>query len=180
MCLLADVLSALYCGAPEEAREHLERAWPLLKGGFYLSMRYFREDLLQLRGRVALAEAAKSPARRPRLLREVTRLARAIETDEAPYAEAHAQLLRAGVARLSGRRRDAVRALELALAGFERSGLSLYAEASRLALGQLEGDAGASRRASACAWMKAEGAVDPCRLAAVMASGCIEPVGSNE
>jgi tetratricopeptide (TPR) repeat protein len=178
MCTVSKTLVHLYRGDGHEALAAVESAWPNLRKLQFLRMPYFGEDLRQLRAR-ALLSAASAAARRGRpeehLVRRALEVADEIALDPAPHAVGHAALIRAGAAVLRGEHRRAQHLLADALDCFDLTNLRLYAETTRLALGNLSSEGGDVRRTRALEWMKSEGISNPRALAETMAPGCFIP-----
>jgi hypothetical protein len=83
-------------------------------------------------------------------------------------------LLRAAVARLELRQREAAHHLREALVVFDAAEMLLYREATRFCLGALTGDEdGAAQVRQACTWMRDRGIVDPARMLRVLTPGLV-------
>src|SRR5262249_54660085 len=124
-----------------------------------------------LRARAALA-AAPAAAEPGPLLHAAERDARRLRRERIAWAEALAQLVRAGVA---ARRRDADGArqlLEDAAGRLEAAGLRLHAAAARRRLGERVGGSKGHRLVEqAEAWMKGQNVRRPDRMTALLAPG---------
>lgn len=155
----------LYHGDPQSTLARHCREWPALKGAFILRSQICRLLVGELRARSALGLAFTSdePAH---LLREVARRARAIESEDRPYANALAMLLHAGLAVHRRDRAEAARCLEEAVQLFEEIPMQLFAAVARRRLGEQRGaDEGRELVASADRWMLAHGIRNPERMA---------------
>jgi serine/threonine protein kinase/tetratricopeptide (TPR) repeat protein len=183
--LVALVYAAAYRGDPWPAWRAVLAQWPALEGAFLLPLRVTGLGVRHARARAALAAATARtgdggapPAgvdrrwSRRALLDDARAQVKKIAADQVGCAEPIARMIRAGIARQSGERREAERELAGALAGFEREEMALYREAARYALGELRGGAegaGLVRRAEA--WMAEQGVVRPRALVAAVAPG---------
>jgi tetratricopeptide (TPR) repeat protein len=159
----------LYRGEPLAALALLERRW----GGLAALRRiqFVRVESLYLRGRVLLA------CDRPELLPRVAADARAIARDGAPWGDALARLLRAGVAARLGDRALACVHLADAAAGFESAGMIVHTAAARLRRGELTaGPTGAALRERAATCLQGQGVRDLSRFVATLAPGFERPV----
>lgn len=172
--LVTTTLADLYAGEGPAAWARVTATWPDVKGAQFLLVQYVRTELHHLRGRAALAalEAvhAHTSTLQPGLLRKD--IARQIDVlaghtpRYAPFAEA----LRAGLAVQSGRPQQAIAHLAAAVQGFEALDMALYRESARLAHALGTGDEEAATLAHA--WFRAQGVVQPHRLAATLMPGC--------
>ena len=162
----------LYRGDGGAAMERVETTWPSLKSSFLLSLLGLRVELLHLRARAALGAAsdlAPSSATRRRLLAEARRHMRDVASTRAPVAGPFSDALLGGLAASSGRREDALIALDRAARGFDGLEMRLHAHAARLMRSALAGDN--ERRDAASAWMRAQGIVAPERLSSMLIPG---------
>src|SRR5262249_46327180 len=120
--------------------------------------------------------AATAAAERAPLLRAADRDARLLRRERIAWAEALAQLVRAGVAM---GRRDAEgtrQLLEEAAGGLEAAGLCLHAAAARRRLGErVAGSQGRRLVERAEAWMKSQNVRRPDRMTALLAPGFPDP-----
>jgi len=152
----------LYRGDAAAALARIDRRWPDL--GTLLRIQLVRIEALHLRARCLLAAGA--PAAR------VLADARAIESEKAPWGDALAQLVRAGLAARSGDRSGARVHLAEAAAGCDPAGMALHAAAARRRRGELTSGADGQRwREPADTWLKGQGVADIPRLLAVLAPG---------
>ncbi len=83
----------LYRGDPQSSLDRHRKQWSALKGAFLLRSQICRLLVGELRARSALALAFKGGKPAP-LLREVEKRARSIESEDIPYGNALAMLLR--------------------------------------------------------------------------------------
>ena len=131
----------------------------------------------QLRGRLALACAARQPegsAERRAQCELVRKMAKRIEGEGVPWGLALAKLLRAGAANLSGQRDDAQRYLRDAIDAFSAAHMGLYMNVARRCLGSLVGgEDGQAMIADVDAWMAAEGIGAPAAVCRLFAPGCL-------
>lgn len=176
MNFLTRVLVDLYIGRGEEALARVESTWPALRRGMMLSIPYFGEDLHQLRARAMLTVAAKKSAAGERddaahLLAMARAAAKVLDGMIEPSARGHAELVRAGIARIRGDKKDAMAALERAVPILERAQLNLYAQAARLSLAELSGSPTTADRVEA--WMKDQGIVKPRAIVRLLVPGTL-------
>ncbi|MFO0629913.1 MAG: hypothetical protein U0325_30375, partial [Polyangiales bacterium] len=168
--LVASLQALLYERRGAEAHALAEREWPALEGAQLLRLESPRVELLQLRGRAALAalDAGVDPKR---LRAACARDAEVIAGSELAWAAPLAAMLQGALAERSGDQGRAVQAWTAAAAGFDDASMALYAHVTRDALGRVMGGAEGRRLRDATArWMAAEGVRDPAALA-----GCILP-----
>jgi hypothetical protein len=167
------VVADLYAGDLEAAERRMEESWQRIVNAMLLSFEVTRVSLTHLRGRAALACAARaSTGDREPLLRKTIRQARALRKDLAVSAPALGQLLEAGVAHVRGDVGGASIALDAAGAALDASDLKLFAAAVRWQRGQLlGGDEGAALIANARAFMSAQGILKPEKFAALFVPG---------
>ncbi len=91
----------LYRGDVSNAWARLSAIWPAYSRSMLLRIKMIRIDLLELRGRTALAMAEKA-VDQPPFLRQATDDARSLEREGQPWALAHAHYLKAGIAACEG------------------------------------------------------------------------------
>jgi hypothetical protein len=159
----------LYRGDGASAWARVRQHWPAYRSSQLLRVQMLRIELIELRGRTALAAART--ARRPRhLLRAAAWDAWRLDHEREPWACAHAQLLRAGIASARGDNARAIAGFRAAADQFERLEMLLHAAAARLRLGKLLGAAaGHAARSQAEQWMLDQTIRDPARMAGVYA-----------
>ncbi len=173
-CLLANGSIDLYAGEPEAALDLVRREWPSLTRSLLpRSVQLIRVESLHLRARPALAVAARGAAGKGAALERADSDARAIEAEGTSYSRPIGRLLRAGVAFQRGDRACAVSSLDEAIAGFEGTGMALYAAIARYRRGALQRSDEGVRVAEG--WMQAEDIRVPHRMAAVFAPGLPAP-----
>lgn len=186
--MLASTYAAHYRGDPWPAWTEVLENWPGLRSSLLLPLRCTGLELRWARARAALAAAATpGPAgtrwTRSALLDDARRQIGGIKRDPLELGGPVASILRAGIARIEGREREAARLLEEAVAGFDRLDMALHREAARMALAELiGGDRGEALRRGAEAWMAEQGVARPRALAAAVAPGLLrrERRGSGE
>jgi hypothetical protein len=157
--LVAAAQAELYGGKAGAAFERIQSGWPKLRAAFLLRLPSIRAELLDLRARCALAadDGTKGSA-----LRSLARAdARAIARERIPASTAFAETIRAQLAFLEGGRVEAIALFERASLAAERIGLGLHAASARLQKARLEG----GDPAPAESWMRAQGVVNPARMA---------------
>ncbi len=133
--LLADVQIALYAGDADVAWRQVTSRWIDLRRSMLMRIQVLRIEALFLRGRSALAMAERDSAQRAQFVKEVERLAGAIESENMPWSDPFAPLLRAGVAALRNDQGKAESLLLEAASGFDESGMALHAAVARYRLG---------------------------------------------
>jgi hypothetical protein len=169
--LFDEVQIDLYQGEAGAAWERVTGHWPTVARSHLLRVQQVRIFLLHLRARAALA-AAPAAAEPAALLYAAERDARLLRRERIAWAEALAQLVRAGVAM---RRHDAGGArqlLEDAAGRLDAAGLRLHAAAARRRLGErVAGSQGHRLVEQADAWMKGQNIRRPDRMTALLAPG---------
>jgi hypothetical protein len=169
--LIDEVQIGLYQGAGGAAWGQVTGRWPTLARSHLLRVQQVRIFLLHLRARAALA-AAPAAAEPAPLWHAAERDARRLRRERIAWAEALAQLVRAGVA---AGRHDAEGARQLltdAVGRLEAAGLRLHAAAARRRLGeQVGGSEGRRLVEQAEAWMKGQNVRRPDRMTALLAPG---------
>jgi hypothetical protein len=173
--LFDEIQIDLYQGDGSAAWERVTGQWPALACSYLLRVQQVRILLLHLRSRAALAAAAAA-AEPWRLLRAALRDARLLRRERIAWAEALAQLIRAGVAMGW---RDAERArqlLEGAAGRLEAAGLYLHSAAARRRLGERVGGSQGHRLVEqADTWMVGRNVRRPDRMTALLAPGFPDP-----
>jgi hypothetical protein len=166
----------LYEGDFAGAHELSEAVWPLLTANMYLWNAMVRDELTQLRGRTALALAARSEGKMQRALLKLAReCGRTVTKNALPCGVAWGLSIEAGACRLEGRKEDARALFERATRAFADAGMLAFEAASRYCLGTLTpGQPGRSLRAEALAWFASEDVKDASRMIAALAPGCSE------
>jgi tetratricopeptide (TPR) repeat protein len=155
----------LYRGDEGAALERLEARWPAIRRSTLLRTQLVLLDLLDLRGKLHLAAAARAPAsERPGLLQVVEQMARALEREGVAHGWPLARLLVAGAAAVRGDTARAVAALREARRGFEAARMALLAAAAGARLG-------GELAEEATAYMAAQRVVSPERMLALLAPG---------
>jgi hypothetical protein len=169
--LFDEVQIDLYQGAGSAAWERVTAQWPALARSYLLRVQQVRIFLTHLRARAALA-ATPAAAERGPLLYAAQRDARLLWRERIAWAEALAQLVRAGVAMARHDAGGARQLLEDAAVRLEAAGLRLYAAAARRRLGQqIGGSEGHRLVGQAEAWMKGQNVRRPDRMTALLAPG---------
>ncbi len=159
----------LYRGRAADAWNRVAQAWPDVERTLLLRVQTTRIEGAWLRGRCALAVLASLPAddaRRARFAAIVTREARVLAAEGAPWAGALAAVLGAVAARIAGQGGAAVRLVEAA-ARLDACGMRLHAAAARLRAGEWFGKADLAARA----WLLDEGVHDPERFVRMYVPG---------
>jgi hypothetical protein len=135
--LMARVQLDLYRGDGAAALRRLATEWPQVTRAHILRNRLIGVTLHSLRGRTALAAA--SGTAKPDLLALAERSAQSLVRTRAPWAQAFAMQLGAGIAELCGRKDEAATTSLRAAVAFDRAAMSLWAAAMRHRAGRLVG-----------------------------------------
>jgi serine/threonine protein kinase len=169
--LFDEVQIDLYQGEGSAAWQRVTGQWPALARSYLLRVQQVRIFLLHLRARAALAATPAAADPGP-LLRAAERDARLLRRERVAWAEAQAQLVRAGVAMGRHDAGGARQLLEDAAGRLDAAGLRLHAAAARRRLGELvAGDQGRRLLEQADAWMKGQNVRRPDRMTALLAPG---------
>lgn len=174
----------LYQGDASAAWERSRATWHTHARSFVRWVVFARDHLSQTRAKSALAMAACLESARQQRTPDghsAVQLRR-IALDAASQMERHglagsagwSLLLRAAVARLELRQREASDHLREALVVFDAAEMLLYREATRFCLGALTGgEDGAAQVRQASTWMRDRGIVDPARMLRVLTPGLV-------
>jgi serine/threonine protein kinase len=163
----------LYLGNGEAAWQRVRQVWPELERAHMLRLQVVSVGNHDLRGRAAIAAAAKAGGdERARRLRDARESARHIEQQGTPWGQPLATLIRAGVANLEGDRGRTVALLDAAAAAFDELEMAMHASIARGRQGRIVGgDAGRALVAALDKWCAAQHVRDPRRFADVIAPG---------
>jgi hypothetical protein len=165
--LFDDTQIDLYEGQPRQAWQRLEANWPALSCSQLLRVQQVRIFMTALRGRAALALAAVDPD--PALVRSARRDARALWRERAPWSQALARLLDAGVANCQGK--PAAALLRDAADRCEATHMRLYSASARWQLARLERAADQRMGEQVETWMRSQQIVRPDRMAGLHVPG---------
>jgi tetratricopeptide (TPR) repeat protein len=169
--LLARGLLDLYEGQGREAWAYLSAHEPAYRSSLLWYVQHARVDATQLRGRCALGAAAGSSDPAP-YLRAASKDARRLERERAPWANALAPLIRAGIAARRGDRASAAVCLAAAIRRLDAVDMEIFAHAARRRLGAiLGGDQGRDLITESNSWMAGQGIINPDRIVATFAPG---------
>jgi hypothetical protein len=175
---VARIFIGLYCREGQAAWDAVVQHWPDYRRSLLLHVQLIRIEMQNLRARCALAASATSSDRRW-LLRAARRCARWLDREEMPWATAHAQMIRAGLAAAEGNLPRAAAYLADSAAGFEAAHMRLHAATARRRLGMIYGGAeGQALIAEADAWMTSQEIRNPGRMMAAFTSGFPDESGS--
>lgn len=171
--LVARMHIDLYEGNGSAALTRIRSTWPKLLLSFSMLVQHLRMTVRHLRARAAIAAATEAPrVTRWRLLRRAGEDARQIEAEDVRWAAPLAAGLRAGIAAVEGRERDAAMELDRAARLYAGIEMALHAAAARTGHGVLMGgDTGRALVEESEAWMRGQGIVRPRRMAAVLLPG---------
>ncbi len=159
----------LYTGDLGDTLARIERELPRVRASFLLRVQHTRVRARWLRARVAIATASPGGADKASraCLAKAARDARALEREGAPWADALARLIRAGIAARRGDRDGARVLLNDAIARLEAADMKLHAHAARHRLATLSG----GEDPAAVRWLREHGVKSPGRLAATLVPG---------
>jgi hypothetical protein len=162
----------LYEGRGGAALERVRASWSRTRRALLLALQMNYLNLLHLRARAALMEAAAGSRPDPGLLASARRDARRIRRTGMAWASPLAHLVEAGIAAASGQPEGALAALGLAESELVAEDMNLYAAVARLRRGELlGGDEGARQAAAALEELRVRGVADPERVALMCAPG---------
>lgn len=162
----------LYVGDAEAAWSRVEREAGPLARSLILRIQTARIEWGGLRGRAALALAARDAAKRAGLVRAAGREAQKLDREGVAWAKPFAALLRAGIAGVREDRRAVVAELAAATAGFEAADMPFMAAVARRRWGERQGGVeGIATLRDADAFMQKQGVKDPIRMAASWTPG---------
>ena len=168
----------LFEGRARAARAAFEAHQRALRRSLLMRVQAIRVNHRELRGRVCLALLAAGPSRSLRA--ELLRLVGGLEREQIIWAAAHAELLRACLARLDRQRDRAMAHFAAAEAGFDQSGMDLLVRVAQAARGcVMAGLKGEALTKSAYAWLLGRGFREPARICALYAPG-IPGVGTED
>ena len=170
--LLAQTHIDLYLGDGASAHARVAEVWPKLERSMLLRIQAIRGEALFLRGRAALAAAWAADdaggARRA-LVAEAEAARRRLDKQNMPGAPGLADVLGAGLSRLSGDDETAVTLLARAESRFQTSDMALMAAAARRRRGELLGGSGGDRLvAESERWMTSQTIKNPPALTGLM------------
>lgn len=167
--LLAEGMIDLYRGDGEACWRRLNEGIPRVKSAGFLRIQNVRIEARFLRAQGALASGRLGLA-----LADAER----IEGEAVGWARAFAALIRGGVAAGRGMKARAEELLNRALELFEANEMALFAAATRVRLGELEGgELGAARIKAGHAAMLAQAVKDPVALTRTLAAAA--PPGNS-
>jgi hypothetical protein len=179
-CALWEAQAELYRGDPERAWLRFESVRAPLRRSLLLSIENVRVMTEELRGRLALARAARAASQRDTLLAFVRRRVRALRAPQLPWADAFADQLEAGSAFVAGHRAEAEQLLKRAVLSSEAADMRLHAAASRYWLGELTGGAsGRQHLEAALQLMLAEGVTNAPAFVSLLCPARVRGEGST-
>jgi hypothetical protein len=163
---------AIYERRGADAWHHVAKAWGALHRSLLLEVQMIRVNMLDLKGRAALAAACQAPSttKRDRLLRIANRAAEAMTRQGVGWAGAMALMVRAGIERARGRNDDATSLFTQAHEALVAVDMHLLAAVAHRQRGQLiGGTAGIAAVDEADQWMRDQEIRDPAALAQMFA-----------
>jgi hypothetical protein len=167
--LVAGVQLELYAGRGAAAWALAEREWARLDASLFMKVQFIRVEAHHLRARAALAAAAAAPQGAAVYQAVAERDATVLERENAPWATALAQLVRAALAVQRGQQAAARTLLDDAAAQLTALDMGGYAGAAKLRRAELDGERPVI--ASARSALAYAGAPDPDALARMLAPG---------
>jgi hypothetical protein len=160
MQIMMHWLIAVYDGRPT-AWQMLTEHWPYLKSTYQLRTEQMRIQMYHLRARCALTTLETAANPEP-LRREAERIAKLLAREQAAWAKAESQIVRAGLAAWDGDRVKAAELLDIAARTLEALDLAQTGIPCRRQQGLLlGGDRGRSLVEAADAALAAQGVRDP-------------------
>jgi tetratricopeptide (TPR) repeat protein len=177
---LALAFALLYKGDAAAAFTLSLEVWPHLRSNLFLTLATVREELVHLRGSIALALAEStadgsvghSGQTSATLLRRVRRDAATLRRARTALGTAWSELLMAGVDNLEGRQAACLRRLARAVELLQRCQLAGYEHAARFCLGRLtRGAQGAALEKRSLSWYTSPGVCAPERFIRMLAPG---------
>jgi hypothetical protein len=140
----------LYDGEPERALARFEEAWADVKRSLMLTLQLYRVSAFDLKGRIALALAARDARGRSSHVSNARKAARKLRKEKNPWADALAALIEAGGHALLEQPADAFPRLREAEQAARAAHMGLHADVAslrRAQLGQSSGDRDEAARA---------------------------------
>jgi hypothetical protein len=169
--LYDDMQIDLYQGDGLRAWERLAERWAVLEQSRLLWIQQVRVFLFQARARAALAAVGQAADPAP-FLAAAGRDAGALWKEKVPWAQALAQLIRAGLAAAKGDAQGAAALLRDAIERCDATAMRLYSACARRLLGTLLGGEDGQRLiAQADAWMAGQKVLNPARMTAFLVPG---------
>ena len=177
---LALAFALLYKGDAAAAFTLSDEVWPHLRNNLFLTLATVREELVHLRGSIALALAESithglvggAGQTSASLLRRVRHDATSLRRARTPLGAAWSELLLAGVDNVEGRRTASVKRLARAVNLLQRCQLAGYEHAARFWLGRLtRGSDGAELEQRSIGWFASQGVCAPERFMRMLAPG---------
>jgi hypothetical protein len=169
--MLARVQTALYRGDAEAAWRLFAEQQSRLRRSLITRVQVVRIESLYLRGRSALAMAARIKGS-CHFLSVARAGARRIARERRPWSDPVALLLRAGIAYVEGSTPLALRCLHDAADRFDRADMKLYAAVARRRIGAVQDDArGRELQRQAEEWMAAQHIKNPVGMTRMLAPG---------
>jgi tetratricopeptide (TPR) repeat protein len=164
----------LYQNDGRTALDRITARWPTLERSLILKTRYVRYEALNLRALASMATSTRLPPgaeERDLLIKQAEKDTREL-SHAAPWAQAVAKLLEAGIAAVRGQTARAISLIDQAIPAFEAVDMYLYATVARRRRGELEGGpSGEALVAAADAWMAEQKIRAPRRMCALLAPG---------
>jgi len=170
--LLAEGNISLYAGDPDRVMRAIDESWPRLLASQQMRAQLVRIQMLDLKARTLLGQAALNVDGREARLREAEALARKLLDEKAAWQRGYAQLVLAQVRVLRGDAGAALSLLDEAARSFDAADMALHAHGARHFHGKLQGgDAGAQAMAATEQYLRAERVVASGRLLRMLAPG---------
>ncbi len=145
--IVAECYADLYEDLCEQGYARLHAALPTIRGALLLYLQAYNTECAALRGRLALACAARTEGpRREALVREAERLVPVVAAMPGPLGRVNVRIIRASAAHLRGKTADAMKVVE-DMADEEGADGWLSCQSARLFLGRLRKDDALARAA---------------------------------
>ncbi|MBX3185575.1 MAG: AAA family ATPase [Labilithrix sp.] len=160
--VLAQAQIDLYEGDFGRAAARAQRGLSAFRRAMLHRVQFVRVKMVELVARTTLAVMAAGPRPRARDLDALDRDVTALRGEDAPWADALADMLHAGGLAVRGQSGAARSAFLTAAGAFERAGMALHAAVARVR-------AGGESAAEATRWLTAHGVVAPARFVGMIA-----------
>jgi hypothetical protein len=136
----------LYSGNYAAAWQRMEETWPALNSSFFLRTQIIAIESWHLRARTVIALAlnpdqiSKLKTSKAKLISIAEKNVSRMKREKATWANAFANLIKAGLASLKNNKKETIRYLIEAEVDFENAKMELYLAATRYRRGQLMGN----------------------------------------
>jgi len=173
--LYADAQVDLYLDDGVSAVGRIDDSWSGLDASLLLRIQQTRIAMREVRARAHLSVAARDREEHADSLRLACKDAKKLRGEGAPWATAHALLIEAAAASLSGDDALALKGFSDAATAYAAAEMPLHAAAARRRHGALtKGDAGAAEVLTADDALRTHGVRNPARFAKMLAPGAAD------